>query len=117
MPDKQDLVDKACANINEKVAEWLSKPKRGGTPRVLVDQAERKPYKKLQESEGPLNQIRIKTGDGELVDLGERSPIVRAIETFKLYRVYMSDFDDKARRFLEKLIKQEVKNGTRGEPQ
>jgi hypothetical protein len=82
---------------------------------MLVDEDERKPYERLQESEGPLNQITIKTGDNELVDLGERSLIVRAIETFKLYRVYMSDGDDQARRFLEKVIKQEVKNGTRGE--
>jgi uncharacterized protein len=105
--DKGGLVDKACARINEKITDWLAN-RDGGTPRILIDQAEREPYKPLQESKGPLNQIRIKTADGELVDLGKRSPVVAAIETFQLYRAYISESDDEARQFLERIIKEEV---------
>ncbi|MGH6899037.1 MAG: HD domain-containing protein [Geminicoccaceae bacterium] len=116
-PDERELADKACAAINEKVMEWLS-THDGGRPRILVDQDEREPYKRFQESKGPLNQIRIRTGDAKLVDLGERSRVVRAIETFKLYRLYTSDADSEALGFLEKIIKEEVKrNGARGSPE
>jgi uncharacterized protein len=96
-------VDLACASINEKVRQWLSK-EASETPRMLIDQAIREPYKRFQESKGPLNQIRIKTDGDLLVDLGERSRIVRAIKPFRVLRLYYAETDDQAQRFIEGLI-------------
>lgn len=101
-PSGED-VDKECAVVEAKVAEWLDK-QEGAIPRILSDKAEREPYKGLQESKGPLNQIRIRTNDGELVDLGNRSKVVGAIETFKLYRLYVAENDNEARQFIDSVL-------------
>jgi HD superfamily phosphohydrolase len=98
-----ELVDRLCASINEKVNEWLSS-NTSDTPRILTDQAIREPYKRFQESKGPLNQIRIKTESDVLVDLGERSRIVRAIQPFRVFRLYFAEADDEARRFINDQI-------------
>ncbi len=98
-------LDKACASLSEKINQW-NLDNAAGRTRILVDQASREPYKRFEESKGPLNQIRIRTTNNDLVDLGERSKVVAAIETFKLFRVYLSDDDGEARKFIE----QEVKN-------
>jgi hypothetical protein len=66
---------------------------------------------RTKESKGPLNQIRIKTASGDLVDLGEKSKIVAAIETFRLFRLYFADDDGKARTFIERLIDGEAEDG------
>jgi hypothetical protein len=101
--DLTERVDRACASINEKVNEWLSE-KPSESYRILTDQAIREPYKRFQESKGPLNQIRIKTDSDILVDLGERSRIVRAIKPFRVFRLYCSEGDDEARKFISGLI-------------
>ena len=100
-------VDKACASISGKIEQWTSE-NANGNPRILVDQTSREPYKRFEESKGPLNQIRIKTTDNNLVDLGEKSKVVAAIEPFKLFRVYLSEDDTEAKSFVE----QEVNNAT-----
>jgi HD superfamily phosphohydrolase len=107
--DDEKVVDRMCANIRERVREWLSKQK-GDTPRILVDQEKRDPYKPLQESKGPLNQIRIRIGPKELVDLGNRSKMVRALEPFQLFRLYVSKEDRESRTFVEDAIAGEVTN-------
>lgn len=99
--------DRACASISGKIEQWTSE-NANGDPRILVDQASREPYKRFEESKGPLNQIRIRTTDNKLVDLGEKSKVVAAIEPFKLFRVYLSEDDSEARTFVE----QEVRNAT-----
>jgi HD superfamily phosphohydrolase len=105
-----ERVDRACASINEKVHQWLSEA-ASETPRILIDQAIREPYKRFQESKGPLNQIRIKTDSGRLVDLGERSRIVRAIKPFRVFRLYYAERDDPTQRFIQGLI-EGAKDGT-----
>lgn len=101
-------IDAACARIDLEVKRWNSK-RTPGSAIVLIDEAEREPYKQFQESKGPLNQIRIRvTEDGELVDLGERSRVVAAIETFRLYRLYFSREDDESHEFVEKVVKRET---------
>ena len=106
---KEEIVEKACQKVDAKIADWLAS-KTDVAPRIITDRAEREPYKRFQESKGPLNQIRIKTGGGELVDLVKRSKVVAAINTFKLYRVYVSD-DAEARQFVEQTIDAEGSNG------
>ncbi|ODR94057.1 hypothetical protein AUC70_10805 [Methyloceanibacter stevinii] len=101
------MVDRMCANIRERVRQWLSK-QAGETPRILVDQDKRDPYKPLQESKGPLNQIRIRLGSDELVDLGDRSKVVRAIEPFQLFRLYVPKDDRESRTFIKKVIAREI---------
>jgi HD superfamily phosphohydrolase len=104
-----ELLEKACASIQEKAREWIAEHAKTA-PRIFMDQAVREPYKRFQESKGPLNQIRIKTRKGELVDLGERSKIVAAIEPFRLFRMYIADGDGEAKKFIEDAITAEVDN-------
>ena len=108
------VVDLVCETIGANLKEWANVDK-SEMPRILIDQAEREPYKRFQESKGPLNQIRIKTENGDLIDLGERSKVVGAIETFKLYRIYVRNEDDESQDFIEKLIKEEVGNASKSE--
>lgn len=105
---KEEIVEQACQKVDAKITEWLAS-KTDVAPRIMTDKADREPYKRFQESKGPLNQIRIKTSSGELVDLVKRSKVVAAISTFKLYRVYVSD--DEARLFVEQTINAEGSNG------
>lgn len=105
---KEEIVEQACQRVDAKIADWLAS-KADVAPRIMTDKADREPYRRFQESKGPLNQIRIKTSSGELVDLVKRSKVVAAISTFKLYRVYVSD--DEARRFVEQTINAEGNNG------
>ena len=98
-----ERVDRACASINEEIVEWV-KDRISDIPRVLIDQAVREPYKRFQESKGPLNQIRIKTDDDVLVDLGVRSRVVRAIKPFRVFRLYYAEGDDEARSLTNRLI-------------
>jgi HD superfamily phosphohydrolase len=103
------IVERMCANIRETVRRRLSKQNEG-IPRILVDQAERDPYKPLQESKGPLNQIRIRVGPNEWVDLRDRSEVVRAIPRFQLFRLYIAKEDQESRIFIDKAIAKEVAN-------
>lgn len=103
-----EVVEQACQNVEAKISDWVA-TRTDNTPTIITDRAEREPYKRFQESKGPLNQIRIKTSTGELVDLVKRSKVVAAITTFKLYRVYVSD-DAQARKFVEQTIDTEGSN-------
>ncbi len=105
---KEEVVEQACQRVDARIAEWLAS-KTDVAPRIMTDRADREPYRRFQESKGPLNQIRIKTSSGDLVDLVKRSKVVAAISTFKLYRVYVSD--DDARQFVEQTIGAEGRNG------
>jgi HD superfamily phosphohydrolase len=101
--DVSRKVERACVFIKERVEEWLLE-NVSEAPRILIDETVREPYKKLQESKGPLNQIRIKTDANILVDLGERSRVVRAIRPFRIFRLYYAERDDEALRFINGLI-------------
>ena len=104
-------LDWACQSIKRKVRGRLSKGKPEFLSKMLWDNDQREPYRRFQESKGPLNQIRIKqSSSGALVDLGLRSKIVNSIESFKLDRVYVSSDDSDSRNFVEKVIKEEVAN-------
>jgi HD superfamily phosphohydrolase len=104
-----ELFDTILDAVEERISDWHT-GRQDELPRVLVDRAEREPYKKLQESKGPLNQIRIRTAENHLVDLGERSPIVRAIEPFRLFRVYSALEDNEAQKFIDDAIRGEIEN-------
>ena len=80
----------------------------GEVPRVLIDEAERSPYKSVEETKGPLDRINIRTTGGDLVDLKEQSSVVAALKLFKLFRVYVNDKDDAAREAVDKIVKGEM---------
>lgn len=100
-------VEKACSAIEQVIEQW-KQDNACSPPRLLIDRAVREPYKRFQESKGPLNQILIRTAEGALVDLGERSKVVAAIEPFQLFRAYIASDDTKARTFLLDTIKKEA---------
>ncbi|MBN1607751.1 MAG: hypothetical protein JW940_14030 [Polyangiaceae bacterium] len=101
-------VDRVCEAIRTRVDERMAEG-AGRSPTILLDQASRAPYKTFQDSKGPLNQIRVRTDDGSLVDLEQRSAVVRAIQPFTLFRLFYAD--DDAKRFIEQTIQQEIDHG------
>jgi uncharacterized protein len=103
-------VEQVCAAVGTQIEQW-KRDREKKPPRILIDRATREPYKRFQESKGPLNQIMIKH-EGRLVDLGERSKIVKAIEPFQLYRAYVSPDDAEAEKFVHKTIKAETDDVT-----
>lgn len=91
-PDKIIAIDKCCAGVKAKLTNSIGEVSTLGLPKLLVDAAERSPYKPVDQSKGPLNQIMVRSGNG-FVDLKERSGVVSALQTFKLLRVYYSKDD------------------------
>jgi hypothetical protein len=75
---------------------------------MLLDHAERDPYKRFQESKGPLNQIQIMLPSKKLVDLAVRSRVVSSIDNFKLDRVYVAREDAESRKLVEDIVREEV---------
>jgi HD superfamily phosphohydrolase len=105
-------LDRARVSIKEQTADWLSE-QTDASHRILVDEDVREAYKTFQESKGPLNQIRIRTASGDLVDLGEVSKIVKAIEPFQFFRLYCAERDQEALDFVEQTIRREMKNAAK----
>ncbi|PHR54286.1 MAG: hypothetical protein COA47_15640 [Robiginitomaculum sp.] len=105
--ESSDKIDKNCAEIQIKLADWKSN-NQSQSHKILFDHVDRVPYKKFVESKGPLNQIRVKIETGDLVDLGERSEVVKAIRTFKVDRIYIPDGDDESEKIVEGMIRSKV---------
>lgn len=101
-------VDAMCVEVNQALTEW-SAQHSDGIPRLLVDEAKRTPYKHVEESEGPLDRINIRTADGALEDLQKRSSVVAALKPFKLTRVYVDPADHEARKLIDSTIPGETK--------
>lgn len=106
---KKDTMEKIRVSVEEKVKDWCAK-NDGEIPRIISDEATRSPYRSIEESKVPLNQIHINTPTEGLVDLGKRSKVVGAIEPFRLYRLYLAKDDTEALEFIKHSIKQEVEN-------
>ena len=103
----EEQIDQVCVRIKEKITEWSSQ-NGGEVPRVLIDEAERSPYKSVEETKGPLDRINIRNVGGDLVDLKKQSRVVAALKLFKLFRVYVSDNDVAARDAVEQFVKEEI---------
>lgn len=98
------------ASIDEKLIGWSSE-RSNGFPRIITDRAIRDPYKRFQESKGPLNQILIRTASDEIVDVAEFSPVVAAIESFELFRAYVDGNDDEARVAIDGIVNAAIMEG------
>lgn len=100
-------INKCCADIQKKLIEWAS-DRKDVKPRLLIDMSERSPYKSLSESKGPLDQINVRTEDGRLVDLRERSSVVSALKTYRLFRVYADRLDTEAQDAVTRIVVGEI---------
>ena len=98
-------LERPCERVAEILQSW-SAEKSTTSPRILIDHAERDPYRRLQESKGPLNQIRTRTANGDILDLAEFSATVAAIEKFHLFRAYIDRDDTEAMTIIEQTIEQ-----------
>jgi uncharacterized protein len=102
--------DTVCASIRDEIGncieEWSVKCP-DAPPRILIDEVERSPYKKLTEdTKGPLNQINIRTEGDHLIDLSKRSNVVAELKTYKAFRIYHADGDDDAKRKITEILDQ-----------
>jgi hypothetical protein len=79
-----------------------SRPADG--PLLLHDRYQRSPYEMVAGEESPLNQILVADSGGRIVDLGELSPIVRAVRPFKVDRYYFDRADSGSAALLERLL-------------
>lgn len=95
--EMEDATDRISVRSLEKIDFWM-KDKRF---KVLKDEGARPPYKPLEESGGRLNQILARTQTGQIVDLADLSPVVRAIRTFSFARLY---FDPEQTEYTSDLI-------------
>jgi uncharacterized protein len=100
-----DRLDRACNHAFQalKVADKLHTKR----PSILLDEAKRRPYKPMQESKGPLEQILIRSQSDALLDVATVSRVIAAIHDFKLLRAYV-DRDDKT---AEALVNEAIKEG------
>lgn len=103
-----DKIDRCCVNVIIKLQEW-EQANKGDVPRLLTDQAERKPYKAGGGTSGPTEQINVRTDGGALIDLKQRSEVVSALSVFKLTRVYHSRKDTAVVTVINEIIDGEVK--------
>lgn len=100
-------IERCCTNIRNRIEEIF--PNNANTiPKILLDEAKRSPYKSHEEIDGPLDRINIRTDGGSLVDLRERSNVVRALETYRLFRAYIGRDDTETSDTVMKIIGEEV---------
>jgi HD superfamily phosphohydrolase len=102
-----EQIDKCCAGIGVKLTEWTANRGEGG-PRILTDIEERSPYKPIGQSKGPLDRINIRTDGGMLVDLKERSSVVAALKTYKLFRAYADKTDTATQDAMKRIVEGEI---------
>jgi uncharacterized protein len=107
-----ELVRRCCPLVLERLKTHIIPGLRDGH-HLLLDEAARTPYKRFDETKGPLNQIRIRSANRvDLVDINSRSAIVRAIPSVELWRVYLpGDQHHLGERVLDTV--REVVNGQR----
>ena len=102
-----ELIDKCCAEIGTKLTDWTADGSNG-RHRILIDRQERSPYKSVNESKGPLDRINVRSDGGPPVDLKERSSVVAALKTYKLFRAYADRSDTDAQTVLRQIVEGEI---------
>lgn len=93
----------ACKDISKKI-ESLSIAVAPGAPRILLDETRRTPYKKFQDSKGLLNQILIRQGDHNILDMADISPTVASAKSYDVCRVYTFRGDTEAETEVRNII-------------
>lgn len=107
--DAQNIekIEKCCASVVVKLQEW-QKNQEGAVPRIITDVAERKPYKPGGGSNGQTEQINVRTDGGELIDIIQRSEIVKSLSIFRLTRAYYDESDADAKKVIKDIVEGEV---------
>lgn len=107
-----DAADKVCESIKVGITKCLnawSEKEPDAAPRILIDEAERSPYKEMsEEPKAPLNQVNIRTEGGRLEDLSKRSQVVAKLGTYKSFRVYHAEDDEETKRKLIAIMDAEI---------
>ena len=101
---KQATLSLACIEIVGEIRQQTSS-RSPDSPQILIDETRRKPYKKIQESESPLNQIRISHGEDRFEDMARLSPVVASAETFEVCRAYHDEDDTEGRSVIENIVR------------
>lgn len=101
-------IKRVAVSVQEALQDWLDNNPTS-PPRLLIDHADRHPYKRFQESKGPLNQISIRREGGGIFDMAEESHVIAGLEPFSLLRVYYSEDDPGAKKIVLQVIEQQVK--------
>lgn len=115
VPMKQDMtpserqerdarVSLACQNIIS-VLKDLAAERIGSRQAILIDEDRRTPYKRFQDSKTQLNQILIKQGDEQTVDMATLSPVVSSASAFEICRAYYFEGDEQGKSVIEEQIK------------
>jgi uncharacterized protein len=99
-------LERLIISIEKKIEHWASKNSDEGMPRILTDRAERDPYKRFQESKGPLNQIHIRLDDNQIYDVASCSSVIAAVQTFGLFRAYADE--EGAKRAINEIVQTEL---------
>ena len=99
-------LERSIASIETKLSTW-AKANSTGAPRILTDRAVRDPYRRFEESKGPLNQIHIRLSGSEVLDVASCSPVIAAIESFELFRAYTDDSE--ARSVVERVVNAQLR--------
>jgi uncharacterized protein len=102
-----EKIDKCCTGISLKLTEWVT-GNGDERPRILIDLDKRSPYKPVGQSKGPLDRINVRTDGGTLIDLKERSSVVAALKTFKLFRAYADGTDATAQDAVKRIVEGEI---------
>jgi len=106
-PQNIEKIEKSCASVMIKLQEWQGN-KEEAVPRIIVDVAEREPYKAGGSTNGHNEQINVRTDGGELIDIQQRSEIVRSLSAYKLTRAYYDPDDNEACEIIAHVIKGEI---------
>jgi len=104
-----DQVDRCCESILERL-EGIEKDGEtsGSLPKILTDSTIRSAYRQKSGSQGPIGQINIKTEEGALLDLRQRSEVVASIGDFKVTRAYFDRECGTSKKIIDDSIRQEV---------
>jgi uncharacterized protein len=107
--DLEKRLERLIVSIESNLVKWAERNSGEQTPRILTDRATRDPYKRFEESKGPLNQIHIRLADNEIRDVATCSSVIAAVESFSLFRAYVRD--DVAGKAVDEIVKAAIKEG------
>jgi HD superfamily phosphohydrolase len=111
--EKEEIdIEKSISRVSVAVADKIELWKRTERKEfLLADKTSRPPYKRFEESKGPLNQIMVRDASEGLVDLADFSPVVRSIPTFEVLRYYYNKDENNICAKFERFIKEEISHG------
>jgi uncharacterized protein len=99
-------IERLITSIKEQFEAWAT-ANSDGVPRILTDRETRDPYKRFEESKGPLNQIHIRLDD-KIHDVAHCSQVIAALKSFELFRAYVDESDGEARTAVEAIVHDEL---------